>query len=100
MRRLLPFLDHLELAMEKSKNVHDASKIIEGIKLIHGEFIKILNDEGLKEIEALSEKFDPKIHEAVDVTDGGDPGVISEVLQKGYYYKDKLLRAARVKVVK
>ncbi|MCK4667117.1 nucleotide exchange factor GrpE [Candidatus Dependentiae bacterium] len=100
MRKLLPFLDHLELAIKNSKDIKDPKEIIHGINLIHIEFLKILSDEGLKNMESLNSKFDPNYHEAVQMTDGKESGIISEVLLKGYLFKEKLLRPAKVKVVK
>lgn len=100
MRKLLPFLDHLELAIKNSNDIKDPKEIIHGINLIHIEFLKILSDEGLKNMESLNSKFDPNYHEAVQMTDGEESGTISDVLQKGYLFKNKLLRPARVKVVK
>ena len=100
MRNLLPFLDHLELAIKNSKDVQDTKELINGINLIHIDFLKILSEEGLKHMESLNSKFDPNYHEAVEMTDGEESGSISEVLQKGYLFKNRLLRPAKVKVVK
>ena len=54
----------------------------------------------VKEIEALDKEFDPSIHNAVimDKVEGKESGIVTEVLQKGYMYKDRVLRTAMVKV--
>ena len=53
---------------------------------------------GLSEIPALGEQFDPELHNAVMRESGGEENVISEVFQKGYRVKDKIIRYAMVKV--
>ena len=60
----------------------------------------ILEKDGLKEIKALNEKFDPNFHQAMskEKRDGIEPGIVIEVIQTGYMYKDRLLRPAMVKV--
>ncbi len=71
-----------------------------GFKMIKDQFQQILENEGVKEIKALNEKFDPNIHHAIekDHNNEKEDGIITEVLQKGYYFKDRILRPAMVKV--
>ncbi len=71
-----------------------------GFKMIKDQFQQILENEGVKEIKALNEKFDPSIHHAIekDHDNTKESGIITEVLQKGYYFKDRVLRPAMVKV--
>ncbi|OGC47909.1 nucleotide exchange factor GrpE [candidate division WWE3 bacterium RIFCSPHIGHO2_01_FULL_42_13] len=87
--RVLPILDNL-LLMHK----HDEDP---GLKMTIKEFEKILAEEGVKEIEAEGKGFDPHAMEAIEKVKG-EEGKVIEVLQKGYMYKNKVLRPARVKV--
>lgn len=71
-----------------------------GFKMIKDQFEQVLEKEGIKEIKALGEKFDANIHHALEKVDDKEKenGIVVAVLQKGYYFKDKLLRPAMVKV--
>ncbi len=96
---LLPVLDNFERAVESSRNNKDFESLSQGIEMILRQFHKVLEDEGLKTIEAVSQEFDPNLHEALlrEESDQGENFVLEE-LQKGYYLKDKVLRPSRVKV--
>lgn len=72
----------------------------DGLKLIKKKFLQILNEEGVKEIDLIGKKFDPHLAEAVEVVQGKENDIIVEVVKKGYYYYDKVLRVAQVKVSK
>src|SRR5690606_10952247 len=71
-----------------------------GFKMIKDQFEQVLEKEGIKEIKALGEAFDANLHHAIEKVndDQKADGVVVEVLQKGYYFKDKILRPAMVKV--
>lgn len=71
-----------------------------GFKMIKDQFEQVLENEGIKEIKALNENFDPNVHHAIEKDSNKDlpSGMITEVFQKGYYYKDRVLRPAMVKV--
>ena len=88
---------HAEISDEASDEV---KKYLEGFKMIYTNLIKLLTDLGVKEIEASGMEFNPNYHQAVlTEKDGNKPSnVILEVLQKGYIYKDKVIRPAMVKV--
>ena len=95
---LLPVLDNLERAL-----VHaEGSPILEGIVMVQKQLLEILNRVGLEKAGAEGEAFDPKFHDAImqEEKEGTESGTILEVLQPGYKYHDKLLRAAMVKVAK
>lgn len=65
----------------------------EGIKMIHNNFKKLLEEEGVKEIKSLGEEFNHNLH---DVVKKNGEGKITEEVQKGYMYNDKILRIAKV----
>ena len=68
--------------------------------MIYQQLIAILKQEGVEEIEALNQPFDANYHNALmqEAKEGVESGMVIEVLQKGYMLKDRVLRAALVKV--
>ena len=103
IEELLPVIDNFERAiqMDTSEDVSDEVKrFLEGFKMIYGNLVSILNKEEVKEIEASGIEFDPNYHQAVltEHDETKPSGVVLEVLQKGYTYKDKVIRPAMVKV--
>ncbi|MDD2435143.1 MAG: nucleotide exchange factor GrpE [Bacilli bacterium] len=102
VKELLPILDNFERAVDMDDdNLDDeVSKFLAGFKLIYSEFVKILNNYEVSEINGLDEEFDPTYQQAVmtEKKDGVEPGVVIEILQKGYKLKEKVIRPAMVKV--
>ena len=102
LKSLLPIVDNFERAIKLDDNdlSDEVSKFLSGFKMIYTSIIEVLNKYEVKEIIADGVEFDPKIHQAVlmehDETKPG--GVVLEVLQKGYMYKDRVIRPAMVKV--
>lgn len=99
---LLPIIDNFERAikMDTEDRTDEISRFLEGFKMIYTNLIGILNKCEVKEIEAEGIEFNPNYHQAVLIEkDENKPsGVVLEVLQKGYMYKDKVIRPAMVKV--
>lgn len=99
---LLIVVDDLERAIKIDDDVLDdeLSKFLSGFKMIYTRLINILNNFEIKEIEALGKEFDSRYHQAVltDNVSDKDNNIILDVLQKGYMYKDKVIRPAMVKV--
>ena len=87
--KLLSTLDYLEKVQDYLKD--------DGLDLAIKEFQNVLKEEGLKEVDALGKEFNPEEMEAVEKIEGKEEKVI-EVLAKGYFLKDKLIRPAKVKV--
>lgn len=88
---LLHVVDNFERALN---NIND-----EGVKLIHNQLVKILEKEGVKEIEALGLQFDPNLHEALAQEESDKKeGEIIEVFEKGYQLHDRVIRPSKVKV--
>lgn len=103
IEELLPVIDNFERAiqMDASEDASDEVKrFLEGFKMIYGNLVSILNKEEVKEIEASGIEFNPNYHQAVltEHDETKPSGVVLEVLQKGYTYKDKVIRPAMVKV--
>ncbi len=100
---LLPVIDNFERAIKMDDNndlSDEVSRFLEGFKMIYGNLINILNKYEIKEIKADGIEFDPNYHQAVltEKDENLPAGVVLEVLQKGYMYKDKVIRPAMVKV--
>jgi molecular chaperone GrpE len=87
--KLLPVLDDLELCERHFKD--------KGISLVYNRFKEVLKSEGVEEIKALGEKFDPETMDCVEMVPGPKDQV-REVILKGYWLNDKILRPAKVKV--
>ena len=65
---------------------------------MHSELIAVLERNGIEQFDPAGDKFDPSEHEALSVRDDGDPGVVLEVVEKGYRSNGNVLRPARVVV--
>jgi len=98
LQRLLPVLDNIERALRTSEASNDPLR--KGVELVHQQFLDLLKKEGMQPIDALGARFDPRLHEAVEVLDvpGFEADMILEEMQKGYTFNDRLLRPALVKV--
>ncbi len=96
--KLLPIIDDFEVAIGHVE--HSNSKEFKhGMELLYAKLLDLLKKEGVEEMKTKNEKFDPYKHEAIRQSDG-EEGKIVEVIQKGYYYKGKVLRHAKVVVGK
>lgn len=102
IKEFLVVLDNFERAikMDDDDLTDEVSRFLEGFKLIYSNTVNILNKYEVKEIEAEGVEFDPDYHHAVltEHDENKPAGVVLEVLQKGYMYKDKVIRPAMVKV--
>ncbi len=94
---ILPALDALEIALA-GKDISDP--FVKGVKLTYDQIIQALTDEGVSQIDSIDKPFDPNFENAmlIEKVEGVEPNIVIEVLQKGYMLKDRLLRAALVKV--
>lgn len=98
---LLPVLDTLEKALESAINSNANEGIIQGLELTIENLCKVLNKHGIECIMC-EDEFDPNIHECVIQVPCNDKleGQIVQVLQKGYKYKERVLRPAMVSIAK
>ena len=99
---LLDVLDNFERAFKSREENPDADAYHKGIKLLYDKLIESLAREGLKRFDSVGIKFDPRLHEAVMQVDSADsePDTIALEIQPGYTLNDKVIRHARVGVVK
>ena len=100
--KMLPIIDNFERAikLDDSNLSDELSKFLEGFKMIYGNLVNILDSLDVKEIDCYKKEFDPSCMEAVLTSheEGIEPGVVIDIMQKGYTYKDKVIRVAMVKV--
>jgi len=96
---LLPILDSFNLAEKAIPEEERKDSGIKGLILIKKQLEDSLKGLGLSEIETVGKKFDPSLHEAVGETEG-EPGTITEEVEKGYVYEERIIRPAKVKVGK
>ena len=102
LKSFLPVLDNFELALSHMKKDDSGEAYLKGFELLQKQLAKIMADFGVKEIEAKGKPFDPHFHEAVMMvqSDEMEDETVALVFQKGYLYKDTVLRPAKVQVVK
>ena len=102
LRGFLPILDNFERAigMDNDNLDDEVSRFLSGFKLMHKQIKELLVKFEVNEIDVLDKEFDPATSQAVviDRNEDKESGIVLEVLQKGYMYKDRVLRTAMVKV--
>lgn len=102
IKQILPVLDNFERAIKLDDNnlEDEVSKFLEGFKMIYCNMQNIMNNFEVKPIDGSNVPFDPVHHNAImmEKVEGVESGMVIEVLQKGYIYKDKVIRPAMVKV--
>lgn len=98
IKAILPVVDDIERALSAMADEEGAK---EGVQLIYNKLMNILSQKGLKPIEAKGQKFDENLHEAITqfpAVEEGQKGMVVDVVEKGYYLNDKVLRYAKVVV--
>ncbi len=111
VRDLLPALDNVDRALahmpktQSSKLTAHSSQLkiwedwAKGVAGIKDQFYKVLQDMGVARIKTVGQPFDPRLHEAISMDDGGgDQEIVSDELQSGYVLGDNVIRHAMVKV--
>jgi molecular chaperone GrpE len=98
VRELLPVVDNLERALASAQE--GEQHLAEGVRLVHSELIAVLERNGVEQFDPRGEAFDPTVHEALSTRteDGAEPGVVLDVIEKGYRTNGAVLRPARVVV--
>ena len=98
---IIPLMDDFERALKNMDTTTDCAAMKDGIDIIYNKFSEFLKQNGIKEIEALNSDFNVDLHEAVanvPVGEDGKKGKVVDVILKGYYLQDKVLRFAKVVV--
>jgi molecular chaperone GrpE len=99
-KALIEPLDNFDLALSHMPKDEANKQFVQGFKMINQQLHKALETEGVSEIDALGEVFDPNYHQAVmkEAQEDVDPNTVIEVFQKGYMFKDRVIRPAMVKI--
>jgi len=98
---LLDMIDIFDKTVNKETDDEKLSKYLIGFKMINDQIQDILNRYGLAKIPGLGQKFNPSLHEAVEVVEcEGESGTIIEVERVGYMFKDRVIRPSKVKIIK
>jgi molecular chaperone GrpE len=101
LAKIIPLMDDFERAQSHLESAKDCVALKNGIDLIYSKFSEFLKQNGISEIESLNADFNVDLHEAVakvPVTGEEKKGKVVDVLQKGYYLRDKVIRFAKVVV--
>jgi molecular chaperone GrpE len=99
IKNLLPVVDNFERALQSKSEPADFRS---GVELIYKQLRDVLTKLGVQPINAKGQQFDPRFHEAVEMVDTSDAAdhEVLEEWQRGYKYKDRLLRPAMVRVAR
>ena len=103
LTEMIPLIDDFERALETVQNADDKAAIVEGMELIYTKFVNFINQNGVKEMEAIGEPFDADKFEAittVPVQDKSQKDMVVDCIQKGYVLNDKVIRFPKVIVGK
>lgn len=100
--KLIDVYENLERAIENGKKSEDKGALLQGIELTYRQLKEVLEKEGLAQIKAVGEKFDPFRHEALmqEAKENCEDGTILEEFQRGYALNNRVIRYSKVKVNK
>lgn len=101
IEKILPVVDNFERGLDAVSEEEKESAFVKGIEAVYKQFSTVLEEIGVVPIEAVGKEFDPNLHNAVmhDEDESMEANIISEEFQKGYMYKDSVVRHSMVKVV-
>ncbi len=97
--KLLPIIDDFDRALHAMSTAQDVDSVKQGIELVNSKFKKLLENEGLKEMEVLGQPFDAEYQEAITAIPAPDEdqkNKVLDVVEKGYFLNDKVIRFAKV----
>ena len=99
---ILPSIDNIERALQIEGDDESFKSLQKGVQMVHESLLRALKDNGLEEILAEGKEFDPNLHQAVVQDDNPDfkSGEVTQELQKGYKFKDRVLRPSINKMIK
>lgn len=101
VEKILPVVDNFERGLGAVAEEENENAFVKGMEAVYKQFSTVLEEIGVVPIEAVGKEFDPNLHNAVmhDEDDSMEANIISEEFQKGYMYKDSVVRHSMVKVV-
>jgi molecular chaperone GrpE len=100
LERLIPIVDNFELGLEAARSEGENSPVFLGMNMVLRQLMDFLVDHGVQPIEAVGQKFDPNLHEAIahEPSKKFPEGVVTRQTRRGYRMKDRLLRPSSVAV--
>ena len=100
IEKILPVIDNFERGLKSIPEDQKGGPVASGMEMIYKQLITVLSDLGVTPIEAVGQEFDPNLHSAVmhAEDEGLGENIVAEEFQKGYKYKDTVLRHSMVKV--
>ncbi len=100
IEKILPVIDNFERGLKSIPEDQKGGPVASGMEMIYKQLITVLSDLGVTPIEAVGQEFDPNLHNAVmhAEDEGLGENIVAEEFQKGYKYKDTVLRHSMVKV--
>ena len=100
IEKILPVIDNFERGLKSIPEDQKGCPVASGMEMIYKQLITVLSDLGVTPIEAVGQEFDPNLHNAVmhAEDEGLGENIVAEEFQKGYKYKDTVLRHSMVKV--
>lgn len=101
IEKILPVIDNFERGLSAVSEEEKSSSFVQGMELVYKQILTTFEELGVKPIEAVGKEFDPNLHNAVMAVDDDslESGTIAEEMQKGYMYKESVVRHSMVKVV-
>lgn len=101
VKKVLPIVDNFERGLAAVPEEEQDNAFVKGMEAVYKQFTTVLEEIGVTPIEAVGKEFDPNLHNAVmhDEDETKEANIISEEFQKGYMYKDSVVRHSMVKVV-
>ena len=100
VEKILPVVDNFERGLAAVTEEEKGTPFVEGMEKIYKQMMTVLEEAGVKPIEAVGQEFDPNLHNAVMHVEDEEFGenIIAEEFQKGYTYRDSVVRHSMVKV--
>ena len=101
VEKMLPVIDNFERGLQGVPEEEKDAPFVQGVELVYKQLLTVFDELGVKPIDAVGTEFDPNLHNAVMMVDNDEleSGMVAEEMQKGYLYKDSVVRHRMVKVV-
>ena len=101
IEKILPVMDNFERGLQGVSEEEKDPPFVKGVEMVYKQMLTAFEEMGVKPIEAVGKEFDPNLHNAVMAVDDDslESGTVAEEMQKGYMYKESVVRHSMVKVV-
>ena len=101
IEKILPVMDNFESGLQGVPEEEKDAPFVKGVEMVYKQMLTAFEEMGVKPIEAVGKEFDPNLHNAVMAVDDDslESGTVAEEMQKGYMYKESVVRHSMVKVV-